>query len=401
MGRPYSSSGQALFVAIVLVGGLGAREAAALEVAQLGEAGFLRVDYQVQARFGMRDQGVDPTRDERTADFYVRRNRLSLIGVANETFGAVVQLELNGGQQLGDTAVLAQQRKFELVLLDAFATVDVKDYLRLRAGKTKHVLTREVQEGCFDPLSMDRSPFILGPFGRTSPEKSTRDVGVVLWGNAYDRTVQYRLAAMQGNDFGSAMPGDIGYRYTGRVHLTFFDKEAGIVYRGTYLGAKKVLTLGAGYEWQRHAVYSSQKNGPAGAEDYRAYTYDAFYEHPTRFGTFTASGAYLRTDFGEAALRDVVDAQDASGERNGFYWKAGYMLWRVQVFGRYERWSFANLNGVLGQKLYWTVAGVNYFYRGENARVTLEYSVADLKKEPGMPSVRDFRTVLLQVQAQL
>ena len=391
--RAYSPSRRAFRVAVVLLGGLGPREAAAFEVAQFGEAGYLRADYQVQLRAGLRDQGPDPTREESTSDLYVRRNRLSLIGAADETFGAVVQLEFNGGQQLGDTAVLARQRDFELVLLDAFATVNIADFLRLRVGKTKHVLTREVQEGCFDPLSIDRSPFVLGPFGRTRPEKTTRDVGIVLWGNLYDQTLQYRLAAMQGNDFGSAMPDDIGFRYTGRVHATFFDKEPGIVYRGTYLGDKRVLTLGAGYEHQRHAVFSS---GTTGAKDYQAYTFDAFYEHPTDFGTFTVSGAYLRTDFGEAGLRGVADAQDASGERNGFYWKAGYLLWNVQVFGRYERWSFAHLDGVPGQKLAWMVAGVNYYLKGQNARVTLEYAISDFEKGP----TRDFQTVLLQAQAQ-
>jgi hypothetical protein len=382
----------AFLVAGLLQDGFGIHEAAAREILQFGDAGFFSIDYQLQARVGARDQGPAYA-DENTRDFYLRRNRLSFIGAANETFGAVVQLELNGGQQLGDTAVQAEGRKYELVLLDAYATADVFDFLRLRAGKTKHVLTREVQEGCFDPLSIDRSPFILGPFSQHSPEKTTRDVGLVLWGNVYDKTVQYRLAVMQGNDFGSGMPDGIGYRYTGRVHVTFFDKEAGPVYRGTYLGKKRVLTLGAGYELQPDAVYSSWTTG---AEDYKAYTFDLFYEHPTPFGTFTVSGAYLETDFGEAGTRNVADARGAGGERNGYYGKAGYMRWNFQVFGRYERWSFANLNDVPGQKLRWLVAGVNYYFKGQDARLTLEFSTTDFEREPAA----DFHTVLLQAQAR-
>jgi hypothetical protein len=108
------------------------------------------------------------------------------------------------------------------------------------------------------------------------------------------------------------------------------------------------------------------------------------------------SGAYLETDFGEAGLRGVVDAQGTGGERTGFYWKAGYMLRSFQVFGRFERWSFANLDGVPGQKLDWMVAGLNYFYKGENARLTLEYAITDLEKEPA----KDFDTILLQAQVQ-
>lgn len=371
----------------------GAFDAAALEVARFGEAGFLRVDYQLQARVGRRDQGPDPARAESTDDFYVRRNRLSLIGAANEVFGAVVQLEYNGGQQIGDTAILPSERAYELVLLDAFLTANVADYLRVRVGKTKHVLTREVQEGCFDPLSMDRSPFVSGPFSYDTPEKSTRDLGLVLWGNVLDETLQYRLAVMQGNRFGDGRPDGIGFRYTGRVHLTLFDKESWIVYRGTYLGKKRVLTFGAGFEVQPKAVHSV---GTTGAEDYRAYTVDLFYEHPTDVGTFTVSGAYLRTDFGRAGVRGVADAVGVPGERNGYYAKAGYLWRQFQVYGRAERWSFASLNGVLGQELTWLVAGLNYFVKGEHLRFTLEYSHHDFDLGP----TSGFHTVLLQGQAQ-
>jgi hypothetical protein len=375
-----------------LFDGPGIHEAAAIEVTQFGDAGSLRVDYQIQARAGARDQGPDPTRAENTYDAYLRRNRLSFIGAANETFGAVVQLELNGGQRIGDVTVSDQRRSFELVLLDAFATADPFDFLRVRVGKTKHVLTREVQEGCFDPLSIDRSPFILGPFSAHEAEKTTRDVGLVVWGNIYEKIVQYRLAVMQGNRFG-ATPEGIGYRYTGRVHLTFFDQEPGIVYKGSYLGKKRVLTLGAGYERQPNAVYAS---GTTGAQAYSAYTADVFYEQPTPYGTFTASGAYLKADFGEAGIRGVADAQGVGGERNGFYWKAGYMLGPFQLYGRWENWSFAFLNGVVGQKLTWLVAGLNWFVDGEHLRFTLEGSTTRFDTGPAT----NFATILFQAQAR-
>ncbi len=395
----YRARAGAVLVVVSLAAGSGIREAAAVEVTQFGESGFFRIDYQLQARVGERDQVADPSASGNTYDAYVRRNRLSFIGAANQTFGGVVQLEFNGGQHLGDVSVSQDARKFELVLLDAFATADPTGFLRVRAGKTKHVLTREVQEGCFDPLSMDRSPFILGPFGEHAPEKTTRDVGLVVWGNVYENYFQYRLAVMQGNRFG-ATPEGIGFRYSGRVHATFFDQEAGLVYKGTYVGKKRVLTVGAGYELQPNAVYASETSG---AQDYSAYTFDVFYEHPTPYGTFTVSGAYLKTDFGEAAIRGVTDAQGVTGERNGFYWKAGYMLGPVQVFGRWERWSFADLasagapEGVVGQKLTWLVGGLNYYVFGEDLRFTLEASTTRFQKAPAT----DFNTVLFQAQARL
>ncbi len=386
------------FVVVSLCGGVSFREAAAVEVTEFGEAGFLRIDYQLQARLAARDQTADPSSSGTTYDEYVRRNRLSFIGAVNETFSGVVQLEFNGGQRIGDVNVSQDRRAFELVLLDAYANADPTSFLRVRIGKTKHLLTREVQEGCFDPLSMDRSPFILGPFSQHAPEKSTRDVGLMVWGNVYENVFQYRLGVMQGNRFGDT-PSGIGFRYTGRVHATFFDKESGTVYKGTYVGKKRVLTVGAGYELQPNAVYSSVTTSgvTSGAENYSAYTYDAFYEHPTRFGTFTVSGAYLKTDFGGAAIRGVADAQGVSGERNGFYWKAGYMLGPVQIYGRWERWSFASLDGVVGQRLTWLVGGVNYYTYGEHLRFTLEASSTGFRDPPA----QDFTTVQLQAQVRL
>ena len=392
--RAFSLCRWAFLVTAVLAGGIGPQDAAALEVTRFGEAGFLRVDYQLQARVGTRDQGPDPAVSDDTNDFYLRRNRLSLIGAADERFGAVVQLELNGGQLLGDTRVNREDRDYEFTFLDAFATVKLADYLQARIGKTKHVLTREVQEGCFDPLSIDRSPFILGPFTKSMDELSTRDVGLVLWGNFREGMFQYRVAAMRGNNWGSGMPDDIGFRYTARVHATFFDQESGVVYRGSYLGQKRVLTLGAGYERQGNAVYSS---GTTGAEDYWAYTYDLFYEHPTDYGTFTVSGAYLQADFGEAGVREVLDAQNAAGERTGFYWKGGYLYWKLQGFARFEHWAFAKLDGVAGQELDRYVAGLNFFLKGQNARLTLEYAHVDFEKRV----TSDFNTVLVQAQVQL
>ncbi len=375
---------------VTLVGGSGLQRAAAAEVLEFGDAGFFRIDYQLQARAGVRDQTPDPTNQESTYDAYVRRNRLSFIGAANEVFGGVVQLELNGGQKLRDLTTSDTRRGFELVLLDAYASADPLDWLRVRVGKTKHQLTREVNEGCFDPLSMDRSPFILGPFSAIAPDRTTRDVGVVAWGNVYERIIQYRLAAMQGNRAGDA-PDSAGFRYTGRVHLTFFDQETGLVYKGTYLGKKTVLTLGAGYELQQDTVHWAPSGG---AQTYRAYTFDLFYEQPTRYGTVTVSGAYLKADFGEAAIRGVTDAQGIAGERNGFYWKAGYMLGPVQLFGRYEDWSFANLDGVVGQKVVWIVSGLNWYVAGDHLRFTLEGSLTRFDKPPAA----DFHTILFQTQ---
>lgn len=363
--------------------------AMAYTVAEFGDAGFLNIDYQVQAREARSDIGSGPTGEDATTNFYLRRDRLSFLGMFNETYGFGLQFEYVGGQKIGPTAVSPEASDYKAIALDYYLTADYADALKMRAGKTKHTLTREVQEGCFDPLSIDRSYFILGPF----QDKTTRDTGVLFWGNLFNDVFQYRAAVMKGNNFGENKPDGIGYRYTGRAHITLLDPEANLGYKGSYLGKKKVLTFGAGYEMQPNAVYST---GTSGAEDYSAYTYDMFFEYPTERGTVTLSGAYLNQDFNGAGTRGVSAAENITGEKNGNYWKAAYMIGKFQVYGRMEKWAFANLNGVADQHVDWTAGGVNYYINGQKLRLTLEGEKIAFSKPPAT----DFKTVVLQFQAR-
>ena len=370
--------------------------AMAYTVAEFGNNGFLDIDYQVQAREAQ--SSIDANGNKNTTNnFYLQRDRLSFLGMANETYGYALQLEYVGGRKIGDTFVSPKASDYALTALDYYVTADYTDAFRIRVGRTKTQLTREVNDGCFDPLSIDRSPFILGPFG--NGDKSTRDNGVVVWGNLLNNVFQYRAAVMYGNNYGDQKPDNSGYRYTGRVHVSLLDPESGLGYKGSYLGKKKVLTFGAGYEMEPNAVYSTYNVATStgtGAENYSAYTYDGFFEYPTEVGTFTLSGAYLKQDFNGAGTRGVPGAADVYGEKNGDYWKAAYMLGKFQVYGRMEKWAFASLNGVTDQHVDWNAEGLNYYIKGQDLRLTLEFEQIAFNKPPS----KDFNTTLLQFQAR-
>jgi hypothetical protein len=370
--------------------------ATAWQVAEFGESGFFDIDYQVQLREAWRNINAD-NENRWTSDTYLRRNRLSLLGAANDMFGAAVQFEYYGGRSIGDLDVSTHESEFEFTVLDAYVTFTPWDALQFRAGKTKLILTREIQEGCFDPLSTDRSAFIYGPFSTNlwNYNKTSRDNGVAALGNLFSDVFQYRLSIMEGNRYvGSTSPPDPGYRYTGRVHVSLLDPETGWGYRGTYLGKKKVLTFGAGYEMESKAVYGP---GMTGARDYKAYTYDAFYEQPTDVGTFTLSGAYLKQDFDNAGVSNVPGTTGQEGEKNGWYAKGAYMLGKTQLFGRYEKWSFARLNGVTGEVVTYKSGGINYYIKDQDLRLTLEVSQTGFDKTGTVPN---FKTVLAQFQAR-
>jgi len=243
------------------------------------------------------------------------------------------------------------------------------------------------------PLTLDRSSFIRAPY------VSTRDKGVALWGNLADGLFQYRLDAMNGRNDAASTP-KTNLRYTARAHVSLFDKETGYGYKGTYLGEKKVLTVGAAYQIEPDIAYADVATN-TGTVDYKAWTVDGFVEYPVEgMGTITASAAYVDYDLDDAYKNANADPDviGLNGQKNGSYYKVGYLLPNLplQLFARYEDWSFASLNSIIDQEVTFMAGGFNYYLRGQDLKLTLEYSVTDFDTEDA--NTEDFNTFAAQLQ---
>jgi Phosphate-selective porin O and P len=367
-------------------------------IIKISDDSWLMINYEMQLYGQWRNTGSGPDRSGDTTDIFFRRNRFSLIGQVTDTYGFTLAVQQQADKRIQDLEVSDIPGK-DFDVIDAFFRGDFTDAFRVRVGLTKDPLIREDNEGCFFPLSVDRSLFIY-----TDLPRLNRDFGVVIWGNLMDAKLQYRAAVMKGNQDGDNPKSQL--RYTGRVHLTLLDPESSLVYRGTYLGKKKVLTFGAGYQFQPDEVYANlaAKTLP---NDYQAWTFDGFFEYPTTAGTFTVSAAYLKTDYDGAYKGADPDPRSIgeNGEKKGWYAKAGYLLpnkvgpGEMQFFGRYEEWKFAQLSGIFDQKIKWWAGGVNYFIKGEDLRVTVQYSKTDYdKQDPTNPNTQNFDTVTAMFQ---
>lgn len=374
---------------------LGAQAAYAGASISMPGGAWLTINYEMQLYGQWRDTGSGPSGDENTTNIYFRRNRVSLRGQVTNIYGFYYAIEQQGDRRINDIDVLAQPID-RFTVLDAFFLANFANSFHLRAGLTKDPLVREHNEGCFFPLSLDRSLFVYTPLPRVS-----RDYGVLFWGNLFDNKVQYKLAAMQGLNSGDEPKSNL--RYTARAHLTLLDPEDLPLYFGTYLGKKKVLTVGAGYQVQPDAVFADVA-AATDPKDYQAWTYDIFFEYPTTAGTVTASAAYLKVDFDDAYKGADPDpfAIGINGEKHGWYAKAGYLLpnkvgpGQLQFFGRYEDWKFAELLSIFDQEIKWYSGGFNYYLKGQDLRLTLEYAVNDFDKETS--SVQDFNTLTAMLQ---
>jgi hypothetical protein len=355
------------------------------------DQGLLKLDYKGQFQLNYRDMGAGPDDDD-TMEFNFRRNRLALVGLY-EGFGIYVQTEYSEDRNITPFDVIDGGGS-DFQLLDAQFRFKYNDAVQFRVGKFKHSLTRENQEACEKPLTLDRSVLVKAPYVKT------RDKGVAMWGNLFEDVFQYRLEVMNGRNDSYSAP-ESNFRYGARAHVTFLDKETGYGYRGTYMGNKKVITLGASYQYEADVAFTNSTEQDA--VDYQAWSVDLFVEYPVEdIGTFTFSTAYMDYDLDDAykggeTNEDAFGFIGNDGEKNGGYTKIGYMLPNtpLQFFARAENWSFARW-GVVDQEVDWFGGGLNYYFRGQNLKLTLEYSTVEFDTE--VRDCQDFDTLTAQLQ---
>ncbi len=368
------------------------------------DKGLVQLGYYGDLRFAGRDTGSGLGGDDRTTSIGFRRNRVQLRGAWGETVSFYVQSEFSENANVTTLGVTDSSDPSRFEMLDAVVRFDLHDSFKLSVGKFKYNLSRENLEACDEPLSLDRSLFVRAPF------VATRDQGLAIWGNAFKDVFQYRLDVMEGRPAvnGLVAPSS-GWRFGGRAHVSLLDPENAYGYRGTYLGKKKVLTIGGSFQFEPRVTYTDTVFR-TGEQDYKAWTVDAFFEYPfASAGTVTASGAYEKVDLGGAytGAHPDLGAIGLSGEKNGWYAKGGYMLpdLPLQVFGRFERWRFATLQNVTDQIVEWYGVGASYYVWGQHLKVTAELSNTRFDREgvfsgpEGTDLVsQDFHTFVTQIQ---
>lgn len=352
-----------------------------------GDEGFLTFTYALQIWTQNRDF-TSPTDSGDSTDTFLRRNRLTFSGQYNDYVGYYAQLEAGSDSKGGIDNRSVFYR-------DAYLTYDHSDALRFIVGRFKNTFSRENLEACLEPLTLDRSEVIA-----FTPFAGSRDTGLAMWGNLANATLQYRLMVADGRE-GDVVVKD-SPRVTARVHWSPLDPEFDYGYRGTYLGTRKIFTIGASYDYQADVAYA---NFPArtNAKDYKGWTGDLFFEYPTAAGTVTLSSAYFEYDTGNAINLNPDPALPPTTELEAYYVKGGYMLpgkvgiGRLQFFARYENSDYNRTDGLFDQT--WTGVGFNYYINGQQLKLTFEYDKIDFDKEdPLNASLQDYYQATLGLQ---
>jgi hypothetical protein len=370
--------------------------------------------YYFQFWLQSRDTGSGIEKTDTTNDMYFRRNRLGFTGEVNDVVSYYVQTqyEHTPDRRIRSNGVYPGGGSQDLKILDSSLDFYLIDEFQVKSGLFKPPFSRSNNEGCSSSLTLERSAYIYEPY------RVSRDFGFTFWGNLMDAKLSYRLGLLEGRDgdYGTNPEPESGFRYQGRIHLSLLDPEADYGYLASYLGGRKVLTIGAGLSYEPNAVYGNRNLTAAGVsvlprdkKDYTAKTVDIFFEYPTLPGTVTFSSAMFDFSWAEAYKAKDPDTSSygLAGERNGYYVKTAFMPRKKlgpgepQIFVRYEDWTFARLGSVGNQGLNMSEVGLNYYW--DIMKFTLDYSMTtyetkELETDWTYPDYQDFNTMTFQIQ---
>jgi hypothetical protein len=187
----------------------------------------------------------------------------------------------------------------------------------------------------------------------------------------------------------------------GYAMYQFWDQEgnAGAGTVGSYLGKKRVLSLGAGFLYQEKGVWHANAAGDTITQAIKLWAVDLFYDAPVNAaqGTaITAYGGYYHYDFGPGYLKNGGPMNPANGIKAGqgsfngpgnnypmlgtgnvLYAQAGYLLKRnllgdLGTLQPYASGEYARYDRLADPMVLLNV-GINWLLLGNNSKLTAAY----------------------------
>jgi hypothetical protein len=201
----------------------------------------------------------DPAAAERSFgnDFYLRRLRLIAGGQLTRWVSFFVETDQPNWGKGGDWS------KPGFFVQDAYVSFDVHQAFKVVAGLVLIPFVHNAAQGATSLHTLDyHSELVKYP---TGSHIIWRDVGVVVRGLVARQRLDYRVGITRGVADGyevikadPANPASVAVksrtrsvpRFSGRVAFNLFDAEDGFFLAGTYLGNKKVVSVGAAFDVQ-------------------------------------------------------------------------------------------------------------------------------------------------------
>jgi hypothetical protein len=201
-------------------------------------------------------------------NIYVRRARILLGGTLMDNIEYFVDTDYPNLFLDSNTAAAGAPETFAkntpgMNVQDAFVTFKaLGDMLKVDAGYMLPPMAHNAVQGAGTLYSFDYFSYTFqhnaGGVFLTSGNAVGRDAGVQLRGLLVDGHVEYRVGLFQGlreNRTATNLEARNFFRITGRVQVNLLDAEPNFFYAGTYLGAKKIASIGGSYDFQDSYKY--------------------------------------------------------------------------------------------------------------------------------------------------
>lgn len=335
-------------------------------------------------------------------DIGIRRARFQAFGQITDRIFIYTQVGMNNFSFLAD-------RKAGFFIHDVTGEYKVAgNYLSLGGGLT-----------AWNGLTRFSSPSAGSIMGLDAPlfEQNTNDVTdqflrkLSIYAKGKISKLDYRLVLsspmsitkMAGytptlNSNASFSPKPAKLQWHGYFQWQFLDQEANTTAynTGTYLGAKRVFNIGAGFQYQPDAMW--RLNGADTIENpMKNFAVDVYYDAPLNRqdgSAISAYAAYMHTDYGTGYLRNQATMNPANGNTNpgiingsgnGYpsfgtgnllYGQVGYKF-KNNLIGNTTLMPYASLQYAsydrLNDKMFYWDAGVNWLLKGHTSKLTLAY----------------------------
>lgn len=344
---------------------------------------YLRIISWAQAQLNYQDEVPE---DVSSTNFLLRRARLLFIGQISDDFLIVSHIGLNNlSSQNMDP--LGTGDGAQVFLHDAWLQYNLSEKLSVGAGlhyfngisrlnnqSTLNMLTLDNNRPSWSTLGLsDQFARHLGVFAKGEIEKFQYQVAInnALTNGLDTRTPLPTEATYTGlANLGSA---NSLYNYAGYFTYHVFDKESNYLpYKvGSYLGGKKVLTLGTGFFAHPNGSAIQTQNSQLTGEDVMLYAFDAFYDAPlgSKNAAITAYAVYQNNDYGENYLFGPY------GTGSMLYGHVGIVIpsdLQTVKFQPYTSFGYQEFDASPDSQNTFGL-GLNAFFSGHHSKLTLEY----------------------------
>ena len=308
--------------------------------------------------------------NENLNDFMIRRAYMYLKGQVTEHVSFFTHIASDRvGQDGLDNSSLGLGSG--VAWRDLWITLNLHEALKIQMGRMYVPLTRNYGTTSTKCMLTTDLPFLQGGVRGSIfyASKVGRDDGLTIWGNPLEGLLQYRFMVSEGVESDTENPED-NLRFVGRLSLSLLEPETGWFNKGTYLGKKKVLSLGLGFDSQDDLTLGVSK------DDNLVWTADVFFDHPVGEGAITAEAAYIDIEHctQDHNFSDLSKGDDAEN----WYINAGYLLpgsigpGRLQPYMRYETVDVDHED-----ETEFLSGGFNYYLKGHNCKISADYTYVD------------------------